>query len=130
MVDITQDRNTPRKDGVLVPFPVAAGEVIPVGTMVCLNAAGFAVSAKDVADLKCVGCADERVDNTLGQDGDVKVCVWRNKTFNFANDGTLTQADVGKKVFIKDNQTVSKTANSAAGYCAAIDADGVWVLIQ
>ncbi len=128
MTATTNDRNTPSRMGDIVAFKVAAGELIPAGTMVCINAAGFAVSGKLAADLVYVGRANERVDNTTGQDGDVLIEVQRGRMFAWANDGTVTQADVGKRVYIADNQTVQKADAGAtsAGYCVLLNDDGVW----
>lgn len=130
MAATTQDRNTPRRDGVSIPLKVAAGELIPAGTMVCVNATGFAVSATKAANLIYIGRSDERVDNRTGQDGDAVVLVERGRLFAWENDGTVNQALVGKKVYLADNQTVTATdtGTSPAGKCALIDDCGVWTL--
>ena len=124
------DRNTPRRDGLKIPLKVAAGELIPAGTIVCVNTDGFAVSGKKAADLVYIGRADERVDNTAGQDGDAIVEVERGRLFAWASDGTITQTCVGQLVFVADNQTVTATETGAshAGACVLIDDDGVWTL--
>ena len=82
MTATTLDRNTPRRDGVEIPFKVAGGELIPAGTMVCVNTDGFAVSGKLATDLVYIGRANERVDNTAGQDGDAVVLVEMGLIFN------------------------------------------------
>ncbi|WP_337050191.1 hypothetical protein [Serratia fonticola] len=128
MTATTNDRNTPSRMGDIVAFKVAAGELIPAGTMVCINTTGFAVSGTLAADLVYVGRANARIDNTTGQDGDLMVEVQRGRMFAWNNDGTVTQADVGKKVYIADNQTVQQAnaGASSAGYCVVINDDGVW----
>lgn len=130
MTATLQDRNTPRREGVEIPFKVAGGELIPAGTMVCVNTDGFAVSGKLAPDLVYIGRANERVDNTAGQDGDATVLVERGRMFAWANDGTITQTSVGQRVYIADNQTVSTTDTGAshAGTCVLIDDCGVWTL--
>lgn len=130
MTATTQDRNTPRRDGLSIPIKVAAGELIPAGTMVCINPAGFAVNATKAADLVYIGRSDERVDNRTGLDGDAWVLVERDRLYAWANDGTVNQAHVGKKVYLADNQTVTATdtGTSPAGKCALIDDCGVWTL--
>ncbi len=130
MTATTFDRNTPRRDGVETPFRVAGGELIPAGTMVCVNADGFAVSGKLATDLVYIGRANERVDNKAGHDGDVVVLVERGRMFAWDNDGTVDQGCIGQLVYIVDNQTVSKTSTGAshAGVCLMIDDLGVWTL--
>lgn len=130
MAATTQDRNTPRRDGLKIPFKVAGGELIPAGTIVCINTDGFAVSGKKAADLVYIGRSDERVDNTAGQDGDAIVEVERGRLFAWENDGTLTQTHIGQLVYIADNQTVTATDTGAshAGACVLIDDCGVWTL--
>lgn len=130
MTATLQDRNTPRREGIEIPFKVAGGELIPAGTMVCVNTDGFAVSGKLAPDLVYIGRANERVDNTAGQDGDATVLVERGRMFAWASDGTITQTCVGQLVYIADNQTVSTTDTGAshAGTCVLIDDCGVWTL--
>ena len=101
------DRNTPMKGGELVAVPVAAGAVIDGGTLVAVNATGFAVPAAGTSGLTVVGVADERVDNTGGADGAAMCRVRRGKVFLFSNDstGAVTQALFGKPVFVKDAGT-------------------------
>ena len=80
------DRNTPMKGGELVAVPVAAGAVIDGGTLVAVNATGFAVPAAGTSGLTVVGVAGERVDNTGGADGaamcrvPVGACVYHFKS--------------------------------------------------
>lgn len=128
MTATVADRNTPSRMGDAVDFQVASGELIPAGTIVCIGATGFAVSGKLADGLVYVGRANERVDNTTGQDGDMTVEVQRGRMFAWANDGSVTQAEIGKRVYIADNQTVKKdgTGASSAGYCVLINDDGVW----
>lgn len=123
------DRNTPMKKGELVAVPVAAGAVIDGGTLVAVNATGFAVPAAGTAGLTVVGVADERMDNTGGADGAAVCRVRRGWIFLFSNDsaGAVTQALFGKPVFVKDAGTVTKTGSVAAGRCLGVDAEGVWV---
>lgn len=124
------DRNTPRRDGIEIPFKVAGGELIPAGTIVCVNTDGFAVSGKKAADLVYIGRANERVDNTAGQDGDAVVIVERGRLFAWVNDGTIEQTHIGQLVYIADNQTMTATDAGAShgGACVMIDDCGVWTL--
>lgn len=129
------DRNTPYRNGELVPQPVAAATMIYGGHMVALNASGQAVPASATAALTVVGVSDEYADNTAGNAGDVQVIVRRHKVWSFANSSAdaVTQAMVGKACYVVDSTTVAGSSNAdarpVAGTVVAVDADGVWVEI-
>ncbi|MCX7204748.1 MAG: hypothetical protein NT086_01930 [Proteobacteria bacterium] len=134
MAAITQDRNTPFKEGVLIRVAVAANAKIFAGTLVCASATGFATPGATAITLAYLGMADEFADNTGGADGAITVGIRRNRAFKWANDAgdPVTQASVGRPCFVLDNQTVSKTngtnTRSQAGTVVGVDADGVWVI--
>ncbi|MDN3578706.1 hypothetical protein QWZ03_18220 [Chitinimonas viridis] len=134
MATTTQDRNTPLKDGQLIPVAVAAGTKIPGGVIVCANAAGFAVNGATASTLTYLGVADNAVDNSGGGDGAQVVLVRRGKAAKFANDAgdPVNQTSLGKPAYIVDNQTVARThganTRSVAGIVLGIDADGVWII--
>lgn len=138
------DFNAPYRDGELVPVPAAKGELIPAGTIVCINASGYAVGGQAATGLTYAGRAEERADNTAGDDGAVIVLVRRNKAFRWLNDGTITQAMLGQRVYVLDNRTLTGTdggspasedgstpaveaSHSKAGTAILIESDGVWV---
>jgi hypothetical protein len=129
----TQDRNTPFKDGELVPVSVAAATRIYAGTIVVANAAGFAEPGSTATGLAYLGRADAAVDNSAGADGAAVVLVRRGKVFKFANAAAdpVTQASFGRLAYIVDDQTVAATngtnTRSAAGIVLGVDADGVWI---
>lgn len=102
MADITAPRHDERQTGDIVAVKLAAVKVY-AGGLLTFNTAGFA----DVADASepVAGVAIESVDNSGGSAGDKTVRVHRNGVFSFAGTG-FTQADVGKEVFISDDQTV------------------------
>lgn len=140
MTAITTPRNTPWRDCILTPVPVAKGEFIPEGAIVCVNSDGYAVNGKADATLQYAGCADSSVDNTEGQDGDLLINVRAHKTFRWDQDGSIKQASLLGHAYILDNQTLTATDGSdakatpavAAKYARAgtivmIDADGVWI---
>ncbi|EBQ3682365.1 hypothetical protein ACFSFZ_02480 [Mixta tenebrionis] len=142
MTAITEPRDTAWRDCILVPVPVAKGEVIPMGAIVCVNATGFAVNGKEDATLKYAGCADESVDNSAGEDGAQLINVRANKAFKWASDGTITQASLLSRAYIVDNQTLSaenggtpaegetpagEATRSSAGKIILIESDGVWI---
>lgn len=136
MAALTQDRNTPMKEGEELPFPVAAGAKIFAGSIVVANAAGFAAPGSTATTLTALGRAEEYVDNTAGANGAKTVRVRRGKAFKYANlpGDLVTQADLYKVCYLVDDQTVAKThgtnTRSAAGKVVGVDADGVWVVIE
>lgn len=138
------DFNAPYRDGERIPVPVAKGEFIPAGTIVCINAAGYAVSGQAATGLTYAGRAEEFVDNTGGADGAARVLIRRHKAFRWLNDGTVTQAMLGQRVYVLDNRTLTGTDGSAAasedgktpavpasrskaGTVILLDDDGVWI---
>lgn len=133
MAALTQDRNTLRRDGVLIEPPVAGGARIFAGALVAINAAGLAVPGATSTTLAGAGAALAPADNTLGAAGALRVRVDKRPA-RFANSAAadaITLADLGKDCFIVDDQTVAKTSGantrSRAGKVFDVDADGVWV---
>jgi hypothetical protein len=120
----------------LLPFLVAAGAHIYAGTMVVLNATGYAEPATTALGKISVGRAREEVDNTLGQDGDELITVEQGefKFDNSADADAITISEVGDACYATDDQTVAKTngggTKSMAGYITGVDDDGVWVNIR
>ena len=135
MAALTEDRNTPYKDGETIPVPVAAGKKIFAGSLVAANATGYAEPGSTAATLTALGRAESRVDNTNGTDGAASIVVARKRAFRFANltADAVTQAEMGKDCYIVDDQTVAKTnggsTRSVAGKVLGVEADGVWVYI-
>lgn len=132
---LTEDQKTdfdaPYRDGELTPVPVAKGELIPAGTIVCVNADGYAVGGKEELNLVWAGRAEERADNSGGNDGDMSVLIRRNKAFRWRNDGTIVQKHVGTRVWVLDNRTLTGTdgggKRSKAGTVILLESDGVWI---
>ncbi len=132
---LTADRNTKRRDGVQFSDPVAEATRIFAGSLVCLNAAGYAVPGSTSATLKVRGCAQEHVDNRDGVAGDLRIET-RRGVFPFANsagEDEITRADLNATAYIVDDQTVAKTSatntRSVAGVIRDVDSDGIWVEI-
>lgn len=109
---------------------VAAKQEILQGTMVALNADGYAVPASKEEGLVIAGVAQERADNRLGADGEETVNV-RRGAFVMANDGTIKQTDLLKTAYMSDATTLTLTADksSAAGLILEVMDDGVTVQI-
>ena len=126
-------RNTPFKDTQVIAVPMAANVKIYAGAIVCANATGFGTPGATSTTLTYLGRAEDTIDNTGGVDGAKTITVRRKKMFKWNNLAAdlVTQADLGKPVFIVDDETVAKSSGGAtrspAGKVLGVDADGVWI---
>lgn len=132
MAAMTEDRNTPARDGAIVSMPVAAGKKLFAGAMVARDLAGYATPGATATTLMGMGRAESVADNSSGADGDLAVAV-RKGVFRFANDATdtVTRAAIGQDCYIVDDQTVAVNdgtgTRSKAGKVFDVDPEGVWV---
>ena len=92
------------------------------------NAEGYAETATKAVGKIVAGCVQRFCDNATGADGAATVEVKRG-TFVWENDGTIKNTDLLKPCYIKDDVTVSLTAegSSYAGIILAVEDDGVTV---
>ena len=135
MSALTEDRNTPYKDGELLSFKVAANVKCFAGGIAVLEG-GYCRPGKIGAGLVYIGRFEQQVDNSGGAAGAKAVMVRRGKAFLFDNStaNPITQADLGQDCYIEDDQTVAKSAGtgagakSKAGRIMGLDAMGVWVI--
>jgi len=104
---LAADRITQKKLPGLKSYPVKDGAKIFAGGLVAIQTDGHAIPAADAAALKVVGVATHTVDNTAGADGDLWVDVEQG-IFLFAAT-SITQAMVGKMMYIVDDQTFDDT---------------------
>lgn len=116
MTALSAPRSTNRREGILHRDPVAAGVRIFLGALVLLDATGNATSNALGAGLKVRGRATATADNRSGLAGDHSVDSEAG-VFEFAHDGSLTRAHVGKAVYVMDDQTL--TATDKAGTLSA-----------
>ena len=137
MAALSGDLGIVRRDGVMQGLPVEEAQVIYLGALVMVNAAGYAQpGADDYADPAHIfgGVATERVDNSAGGDGAATVVVYRRGQFRFACASSATQANVGDKVYLIDDQTVALAADATndiyCGIIAGIEETEVWVDID
>ena len=133
MVALVAPRNTPQAIGEFRVVPIAANTRIWAGGMVQITAANLADRATATAANICIGRAEETVDNTGGAAGALNVKV-RRGLFRYTNSTAgdlIVRSDIGKTVFVVDDDQVAKTNNAgarpAAGICFDVDAQGVWV---
>ena len=132
MAALAKDRNTSRHESDYISVPVKAAAKIYAGSLVVADG-GYAKPAAKAASLIALGRAEEFVDNSSGANGDLKIKI-RRGVFKWATTaaaaGKVTVTEIGKDVYIADDQTVDKrdAATSKAGKCLEIAADGeVWV---
>lgn len=132
---LAKDRDTLYKEGVDEELPVAASTQIFGGSLVCSNATGYCVPGSDVNAYFFQGVALAEADNSaVATDGYINVKLRRKGVFRFAASG-MTQADIGKDVYISDDQTVVLDSGSTnlvkVGVIAKVDsATVVWVDIS
>jgi hypothetical protein len=132
---LAADKRIEYTEGVEVPLPVVATDIIYAGALVSVNAAGNAVPGNDTAGQIFVGVAMERADNATGNAGDKTVNVRRRGLFKLTLGTAISQVNVGDNVFLVDDQTVDVTAQCTnkiwcgiiAGY---IDSTHAWVDIE
>ena len=111
MTALSQDRNTPERDGLTFSHPVAANARIYGGALVMLDASGNAAGATT---------ATGRV---------------RRGVFRFANHATdkIDRSHLGDTAWAVDDQTVAASSGtntrSACGTIRDVDAQGVWIEI-
>jgi hypothetical protein len=137
MPALTNDRLTPSRNAEYADYPVRASTVIYSGALVALitsgTGAGFAVPASDTANRAILGVAQARADNSQGIDGATRVVVAFNRAFKFNLSGAAAPGDIGRCVYVVDDNTVSLSPGTngvKVGKLLAIDPDGVWVYIH
>ena len=104
MTALTKDRETESKEPNFRAYPMAAVKIYK-GSLVAINAAGYAAPAADTVNFRVVGVADEQVDNSAGAAGDKKIRVLHGRAFRFVAS-SITQAMVGQTMYVVDDQTV------------------------
>ena len=137
MPALTNDRLTPSRNAEYADYPVRANTVIYSGALVALitsgTGAGNAVPASDAANRAILGVAQARADNSQGTDGAMRVIVAFNRAFKFNLSGSAAQGDIGRCVYVVDDNTVSLSPGTngvKVGKLIAIEPDGVWVYIH
>lgn len=125
MTAATASRDTVQlADGGPFTLELAASTKIYAGTIVAINASGYAVPASASSALRCVGRAEKTVDNTSGSAGALTVDVKPGKFF-FACSGA-SRASRGLMVYAVDDQTVALNDGSGLRPAAGrvVDYDG------
>lgn len=119
MTAIAENKPPVRREANRAFYPVAASTTIYEGTLVYLNASGYAVADDGAGLQQFAGVAIEAANNGSGSAGDKNVEVWLTGVFPMVSSGQ-NQASVGLPVFGIDNQTV-QLANTLASYVGIVD---------
>jgi hypothetical protein len=127
---LTASRDTPARTGQQVAVVAASNQIVYAGSMVAVNSSGYAVPAADTSGHSVLGRCDKTMDTRLlTLDSNNYVTVSRG-IFRWANADSIARADIGKIVYVTDDQTVNKTGggnNIIAGAVVDVDSSGVWV---
>ncbi len=112
----------------LLSLPVKAGAELVEATMAAIGTNGYAEPATAAEGLRVAGCVQKYCDNRLGTDGEQMASVKRG-TFVWNNDGTVKKTDILNPCYVKDERTVTITADgsSMAGIILEVADDGVTV---
>lgn len=120
----------------MIDAPVKAAATIFAGTIGAIDLSGNAMPAGLVSggSVKCLGVAVRKVDNSAGAAGDVR-CTFRRGIFPMNNSATtdaITAADVGRPVYVVDDNTVARTNASGTRICAGrlFGMDGTTPLVE
>lgn len=112
MAAATADRNTVARGAILLALALLNASMAGyAGCLVVTDADGYLADATEAANVRFAGVLREGVTGGTA-DGDTSTTLYRGGEFKFTS-ANLTQADVGKPVFLIDNQTVCK-ANHAS----------------
>lgn len=133
MAALTNERDTVQiaNGARLLVFPVKGSTTIYQGSLVALDANGYAIPGKTATGITAAGRAEETIVNS-GADGELYIKVARG-VFVFDNTATTANkvkiSDVLKPCYIQDDQTVTALATGAsvAGLVIRVDEEGVAV---
>lgn len=112
-------------------YPVAPGETIYLGSLVCINAAGQVVRVQTSGGVAFGGVSDRNLNNTGNAAATTSNVVARTGTFALTVPGA-TFANIGANVYATDDSTLTLTAPSsgftqAVGMLVGIENGQTWV---
>lgn len=110
---VTANQLVSRADGCRRSFPVEESTRIYEGTLVFVNAAGYADDDTATGANRFAGISIREVDNSSGADAALNCEVWRDGVFLLTGTG-FAQTSVGRDAYATDNYTVTG-APSASG---------------
>ena len=109
---VTANQPVKRAQGDRQSFPVEESTRIYGGTLVFVNAAGYADDDTASGVNGFAGVSVDESDNSSGADGEKTVEVWRRGVFELTGAGTFAQTDVGMPVYADDNYAIVLTAGA------------------
>ena len=115
---LSADRKTNYREGLEIDLPVAAVKIY-AGSLVCINAAGYAAPAADTVNFKFAGVALEYIDNSAGAPGAKSIRVRRDGVFEFAAS-SIAQSDLNKQMYVVDDQTFDETNPGQGIICGVL----------
>jgi len=104
---LTADREIVYREGRDIEYPMDAVEIF-AGSLVCVNATGYAAPAADTVNFKFVGVALEWKDNSGGNAGDKTILVRTEGVFEF-DASSIAQASVGADMYVVDDHTFDES---------------------
>ena len=110
---VTANQVVKMQDGDRRSYPVAASTNIYEGTLVYVNAAGYATSSTATGVNGFIGIAVAQADNSSGSNGDINVEVYTEGDFELVSSG-LAQTDVGMPAYGDDNYAVVNALGSTS----------------
>lgn len=99
---VTANQLIKKQDGCRRSYPVEESTRIYQGTLVFVNAAGYACDVTATGVNAFVGIAVEEADNTDGADGAINVEVYTDGDFELVGT-SFAQTDVGMPIYADDN---------------------------
>ncbi len=99
---VTANQLIKRQEGCKRSYPVEESTRIYQGTLVFVNAAGYACDVTATGVNAFVGVAAAEADNTSGADGAIEVEVFTDGDFELTGTG-FAQTDVGMPIYADDN---------------------------
>ena len=111
MAYLTASREDFRQDGDLIAYEVEANVAIHRGALVTVDSTGYLNPAAPT-HVRVVGVAYDSANNNPGAAGAISARVQREGVIQLNGSG-FTQANVGAKVYVVDDNTVTLTATSS-----------------
>lgn len=111
---VTANQLFKKQDGCKRSFPVEESTRIYQGTLVYINANGYACDVTATGVNGFAGIAVAEADNSSGADGAINVEVWTTGDFELVGAGTYSQATVGVPVYGDDNYTINISIGSTS----------------
>lgn len=123
MAAATTDRDGQRQLSELVPYFGASGRNYYKGTFVMVNGPGViipAVAGAGASGGYLLGVAANRVTQNSTGTSSATLHVWKTGEFYFDINGTGASADIGRRAYIVDDQTVGTSVGFPAHYAGEI----------